>query len=83
MWGFQQGFQWWMPLFGMGMMLFWLVVVGLGVWAFRRSFGSSSDSTEANDTPINILRTRLARGEITKEQFEELQDSLRGTVSSA
>ncbi len=36
MWGFQQSFQWWMPFFGMGMMLFMVVIVGLVVWGIAR-----------------------------------------------
>ena len=83
MWGFQQGFQWWMPVFGMGMMLFWVVVVGLAVWGLSRFVGSRNVGTGAGEIPADILRTRLARGEITTEQFEALQDSLQGSIRNA
>jgi len=83
MWGFQQGFQWWMPLFGMGMMLFWVVVVGLAIWAFRNSFRSRNRSPDSTETPIEILQKRFARGEITTEQFEEMQDSIQMRIRSA
>ncbi len=79
MWGFQQGFQWWMPMFGMGMMLFWVVVVGLIIWGVVRLAGGKTDRPDAEDTPLAILQKRLARGEITTEQFEELQDSILGS----
>ena len=72
-----------MPLFGMGMMTFWLVIVGLAVWGFSRFTGSKTVGTGAGESPMEILRKRLALGEITAEQFEELQDSLHGMIRSA
>ncbi len=64
----------------------------LAVWA-SRNFGRPSDSSgarslditgrqgmdraEGEDTPLEIAEKRLARGEITKEQFEELRTMLR------
>lgn len=83
MWWFQQGFQWWMPFYGMGMMLFWVAVIGLGIWGVSKLVSSKTTSPDSGETPMEILRKRLARGEITTEQFEELQDSLRGGIRHA
>ena len=83
MWGFQQDFQWWMPFFGMGMMLFWIVVIGLVVWAIIRLTTSKTERLDTGETPTRILEKRLARGEITTEQFEELQESLQGSKNNA
>ncbi len=57
--------------FGLGPLAFLLLVVGvvLVVLAFTRRDGKSDDT-------LPILRARLARGEITKEQFEELKQVL-------
>jgi putative membrane protein len=48
------------------MVLFWGAVIVFGVWAVR-SF------TDRGRSPLEIARERYARGEITKEQFEEIQ----------
>lgn len=60
-------------------MLFWALIIGLGVyWLVTTSarqpvfYGRS----EARD-PIDILKERYARGEITKEQFEEMKRDLQ------
>lgn len=53
--------------------LAWLLLIAgivLVVLAFTRRDGRSTESLE-------ILRTRLAKGEITKEQFEELRQALQ------
>ena len=77
MWDFQQSFQWWMPFFGMGMMLFMIVIVGLVVWGVARLATDNRDHPDTIDTPAEILEKRLARGEISSEQFQELQELLR------
>ncbi len=77
MWGFQQSFQWWMPFFGMGMMLFVVAIVGLAVWGIARITNGRRDRLDTGETPTGILEKRLAGGEISSEQFQELQDLLR------
>ena len=77
MWGFQQSFQWWMPLFGMGMILFMVVIVGLAVWGISRLTPDRRDRLDSEETSAGILEKRLARGEISSEQFRELQEVLR------
>ena len=78
MWGFQQNFQWWMPFFGMGMMLFWIVVIGLVIWGITRFMNSKRQRWDTSESSMTILRSRLARGDITREQFEELEETLQG-----
>ena len=72
------GFQWWMPLFGMGMMLIGLSIVGLIVWGAIRLVVGRTESPNAGESPLDVLQMRLARGEITAEQFEELQNTILG-----
>jgi len=57
--------------FGFGPLAFLLLVVGvvLVVLAFTRRESKPDDT-------LQILKARLARGEITKEQFEELKQVL-------
>lgn len=59
--------RWWaMPV---GMLLFWGIVIGLAVWAVRRF-------TARPDRPLQVARDRYARGELSREEFDELLDGL-------
>ncbi len=43
------------------------------------SAGSGPDRIESSaESPLEILERRFARGEITREEFEEMRDALRG-----
>jgi putative membrane protein len=66
--------------FGGGWMMFpWLfllilvVLVILFMGRSGRPFGSSSEQAE---TPLEILKKRYARGEISKEEFEEMKKNI-------
>lgn len=64
------GWSWvWMSTM---MVLFWGTLLVLGAWAIR----SLIDRTRS---PLDIARERYARGEITREQFEEIQHRLLPT----
>lgn len=72
MWGDGLG----MGGFGMGlMMLFWILLIGVailgGIWIARRAIGDQTRS-DAQD----ILRERLARGEIDVAEYEERRKTL-------
>lgn len=71
MWGYNDGGNWlWMA----AMMVVVLgVIIGLGVAAIRASSGPKS-----NDQAADILRRRLAGGEITLEEFEKTRKALQG-----
>ena len=58
---------------GFGLLTFLLLVAGvvLIVLAFTRREGRQPDGA------IEILKQRLARGEITREQYEELKQALQ------
>lgn len=71
-------------MFG-GMLLGWLVPLILLVLAGRwllgnrpaASTGSTDPSSRSLDkTPQDILRERYARGEITKDEYEEMRQAL-------
>lgn len=49
--------------------LFWLLVVGVLFFYGWRRLGEKR--RPPHDTPLDILKHRLARGEITPEQYEE------------
>ncbi len=56
--------------------LFWVTVIVLGVWLIGGLFSRPNSQTPSNLPPaesaLDILKKRYARGEITKEQFDEM-----------
>ncbi len=72
----------WFPMMGMGlgMVLFWALVIGGIVWlvvAASRSQLQTGTPRLANETPLEVLTRRYAAGEITKEQFDETRLNLQ------
>jgi putative membrane protein len=55
------------------MVIFWGGLIALAVWGIRRLVKHSSGS---RSNAFDIVRERYAKGEITKEQFEELKKDL-------
>ena len=73
MWGWGGG--WWILMTVM-MVLFWAAVIGVAVWAVTRLAGPRSEPRSALDSPLDIARQRLAKGEISEEQFDRLRQKL-------
>ncbi|HEX9096000.1 MAG TPA: SHOCT domain-containing protein [Candidatus Dormibacteraeota bacterium] len=70
MWGYYDGWSWlWMA--GM-MVLFWGGVCAVAIFAIRSFTGSKS-----NDQAMDVLRRRLASGEITQDEFEKTRKALQ------
>lgn len=63
----------WMALGIIWMLVFWGGIIALIVWAVTRL--TRSRPSERGDL-MEIARTRYARGEITKEQFEQIKKDL-------
>jgi putative membrane protein len=73
MWG--QGMGWFFPII---MMAFWIAVI-VGIIFLIRWVALSTDrrrETQSEDSALEILRNRYARGEINKEEFEEKKRDL-------
>jgi putative membrane protein len=65
------GWSWlWMTLM---MVIFWGGVIAVAVWAIRSALGARPDSNA-----IDVLRHRLAAGEISQEDFEKTKRILQG-----
>ena len=70
MWGYWGGTGGWLgPIL---MVLFWVLVIG-GVVALVRSYGRSQPEP---DRAQAILRERYARGEISRQELDDLQHGL-------
>ncbi len=67
------------------MLVFWVVVIALGVWLlsniFPRAMNNSSPRATTGlsapfESPLEILRRRYARGEITRDQYELMRQEI-------
>lgn len=67
------GWMWLMPVFG-------IVFLGLIIWAIVAAVRSSSESRGSDsskaDSALEVLKKRYARGEISKEEYEEKKKDL-------
>jgi putative membrane protein len=57
------------------MSLLWIVIIGLGVWLIS-GLVSRTNNQPPTESAQDILKKRYARGEITKEQFDEMRHAL-------
>ncbi|OGA72168.1 MAG: electron transporter RnfE [Betaproteobacteria bacterium RIFCSPLOWO2_12_FULL_65_14] len=67
--GWGMGFGW------IFMILFWALVI-LGILALARWLFSPGGSGGSGRTPLDILKERYARGEIDREQYEQMRRDL-------
>jgi len=73
MWGAHEGMGWWMVWGVIWMVVFWGLVVGLIVWGVSRL----TEGRGKDDSPVEIARRRYARGEITRQEFEQIRRDLQ------
>lgn len=57
------------------MALFWIGVILLVIWGVSALFPTQQRSSEPD--ALEILRQRFARGEISREEFEQMRAALR------
>ncbi len=65
-------------LCGLGLVAL-VVMIGVAVlvvWLSRRGNTAVTMSAAPHETPLDILKARYARGELTKEQFDEMRRDL-------
>lgn len=73
MWSGFDGMSWgWIGLGLVHMGLFWIVVI-LGIMVLARWLGAGSGSER---DPVAILKERYSRGEVTRDQFEQMKRDL-------
>ncbi len=58
------------------MVLFWGGIIALAIWAVR-SFGRANRAIGA-DSALEVLRRRLASGEISQDEYEKTRKVLQG-----
>jgi len=62
-------------IFGMVMMgVFWIAIIALIIWGIKR-FTEGTKTTTGKDA-LEIIKGRYARGEISKEEFQQIKRDL-------
>ncbi len=69
--GWDMDSGWWIVMVVM-MVLFWGGVIAVAVWGIRQFTGDR----RRDGSPLDIAKKRLARGEITKEEFDRIRSDL-------
>ena len=65
--------------FGYGGILVWsifLIILGLLIFIIIKGIKSSGQPISSQETPLEILKKRYAKGDITKEEFESIKRDL-------
>ena len=66
--------------FGYGGMFMWMVfiiiLVAVAVYWLVRETRTKADHRLSGETPLDILKKRYAKGEITKDEFERMKKDL-------
>ena len=65
----------WMGFGGGWMMIFWFIIIIVGIVLFTRLFNTEGKS-KSNESPLEILKRKYAEGSITKKEFEEKKKDL-------
>ena len=74
MWFMHEFGGWGMLFGGILMLIFWGGIIALVIWGVGRL--TKHNNQALKNTPLDIAKERYARGEISKEQFEQIRKDL-------
>ncbi|MBK9099470.1 MAG: SHOCT domain-containing protein [bacterium] len=59
--------------------IFWIIIIGLVIYLIVRFTNQKNSGTGqiSNETPLDVLKKRYARGEISKEEFDSMRKDLQ------
>jgi putative membrane protein len=77
MWHCDEGMRWWMIFGFIWMLVFWGGIITLVVWGIKKlTERGSKANTTGKRNPLDIAKERYARGEISREEFEQIKKDL-------
>jgi len=76
-WRVHDGMGWWMLFGGLLWLLFWGAIIYLLASMIRDNRGGQR---EQRTDPLEIAKSRYARGEISREEFETITKDLKGAA---
>ena len=85
MWHTGDGMGWWMIWGGLMMILFWGAIIALVIWAAQSLSQHDGGQTQSGSIPrqarppLEIAKERYARGEISRDEFEQMKRDLEET----
>lgn len=66
---------------GAGMWIFWIVVIVFIVFVIKIMMNENSSQTnQSEESPMEILEKRYARGEINQDEFESMKKELKNIL---
>ncbi len=72
----EYGWTWGMSM-GVGMLIFWVLVIVAMVYLIRYLARGMGGRNIREETALDILKKRYARGEISREQYEQMREDLK------
>ncbi len=76
MWHAHDGMGWWMVFGSVWVVLFWVLIAWLVFTVFSRATGRR-EAGRHDETPMEIAERRYASGEISRDEFEQIRETLR------
>ncbi len=74
MWPMWEMSGWWMLFGWLWMFIFWGGFIALIVWGVIKL--SRRNNSTSKSSPLDVAKERYARGEISREEFEQLKKDL-------
>ncbi len=74
MWQFGDGMGWLIIFGGLFMVIFWGGLIALIVWAIVKL--NRRGETTQKHSPLDVAKERYAKGDISREEFEQLKKDL-------
>ena len=72
-------FSWGMGIGIIGVLfsvIFWAGIIALIIWAITKLVKNENSGKVEKQSPIDFAKERYARGEITKEEFEQIKKDI-------
>ena len=78
MWEWHEGMHWGFAFGGFWMVLFWAAVIAFVIWVVKKLTEQRDVrvGTTVSSKPMDIVKERYEKGEITKEEFLQLKKDL-------
>jgi putative membrane protein len=74
-WGNWGNYGWGMGFGWIFMIVFWALII-LGIVYVVQAISRKAGRPRPEDTPLDILKKRYAKGEISKEEFARMRDDI-------
>ena len=65
---------WWWLFGGLWMVVFWGGIIALIVWGIKKL--TERGGTASKNDPLDMAKERYAKGEISREEFEQIKKAL-------